>query len=45
MLFVVCAWADAGSLGLLMFFNKAFDDQLKQRFVDYRGQIEQRDVT
>ena len=43
--FVACAWADPGSLGMLMFFGKPFDDQLQQRFVAYRGQIERRDVT
>lgn len=42
--FVACAWADSGSLGLLMFFGKPFDDRLKERFVAARGQIELRDV-
>jgi hypothetical protein len=43
--FVACAWSDSGSLGLLMYFGKPFDDQLKQRFVADRGRIERRDVT
>jgi hypothetical protein len=43
--FVACSWSDSGSLGLLMYFGKPFDDKLKQRFVADRGQIELRDVT
>jgi hypothetical protein len=37
-----CAWADSGSVGVLIFFGQPFDDKLKARFVAARSQIEQR---
>lgn len=39
---IVCAWADHGSFGTVVYFDQPMTEQIQQRFLAARQQIEQR---